>query len=71
MLTRYRNTMLSAGLGTGTVALYVRKIERFARTHPNLLAVTTEDLEAYLASYRMLPGLLMFPTTTLATPAAA
>lgn len=51
MFTRYRNAMLGAGLATGTVNLYIRKLERFALT-TDILTVSTEQLEAYLASYR-------------------
>lgn len=51
MLVKYQNAMLSAGKGTGTVKLYVGKIERFARLQ-NPLTATTADLESYLAARR-------------------
>lgn len=52
MFNQYRNTMLSAGLGVGTVNLYITKLERFSLTHPDVNDVSTADLEAYLAARR-------------------
>jgi integrase/recombinase XerC len=48
----YTQHLLAAGLSPGTVKLYVSRVEMFARWHPDLLSVTTADLEAFLAARR-------------------
>jgi len=52
MFTEYRNTMLSSGLGVGTVNLYISKLERLSLTRADIHEATTADLEAYLAARR-------------------
>lgn len=54
MFTEFKNHLLSRGLGEGTVALYVNRLQRFNLTHTDLFSVTIEDLEQYLADRRSL-----------------
>lgn len=56
MLTLYRDHLLAAGRGEGTARLYTGHIEHLQRFHPDLAAVTLEDLKAYLAVRRTLAG---------------
>lgn len=51
MLTAYSNHA-RVSLGTGTVRQYVHKLGQLQRHYPDLLAVTTADLEQYLAIRR-------------------
>lgn len=52
MLNKFSNHLLAAGLGPSTVEMYVGRIKFFANTYPDLLGVTTQDLEDYLAARR-------------------
>lgn len=54
MLNRYRNSLLSTGHSEATVRAYLGQIDRLSRVHPELLSVTTEQLEEYLARRRNL-----------------
>lgn len=49
MLGAYRNHLIAAGRSTGTVKQRLLHIDHLARRHPDLLAVSTADLEAHLA----------------------
>lgn len=52
LFTEFKNHLLSRGLGEGTVALYVNRLQRFQLSYPDLFAVRLEDLEQYLADRR-------------------
>ena len=52
LIQAYRRHLLSAGRGIGTVRQRVFAIRALAATYPDLRAVTTDDLEAYLALRR-------------------
>lgn len=54
MLTRYANHLLATGHSQATVRAYIGQIDRLNRVHADILTVTTEDLEAYLARRRHL-----------------
>lgn len=49
LLTEYANSMLASGLAASTVKLRIYHIERFRLTHPDLVQVTTVQLQDYLA----------------------
>jgi integrase/recombinase XerC len=48
----YTQHLLAAGLSQGTVKLYLSRLGMFRRWHPDLLMVTTQDLEGFLAARR-------------------
>lgn len=52
MLDRYTNHLTAAGRSEGTIAQRLYHLELLAREHPDLLAVTEADLEAFLAARR-------------------
>ena len=52
MMKEFKNHLLAAGRGVGTVEMYIGRIEQFARAYPNLLEVTTIDMELFLAERR-------------------
>lgn len=52
VVTEYRLHLLAAGRGLGTVKQRIFAIRALAAAYPELLAVTTTDLEAYLARKR-------------------
>jgi site-specific recombinase XerC len=49
MLTDYRNHLIAAGLRTGTVRQRLHHIQHLALHHPDLVAVSPQDLEQHLA----------------------
>lgn len=51
-LKEYENHLHAANLGEGSVAQRLYHLDVLQRRHPNLLAVTTEDLEAFIADRR-------------------
>jgi len=54
MMQRYEFHLLATNHSPATVRAYRGHLDRLARTHPDLLAVTTEELEAYLGRRRSL-----------------
>lgn len=54
MLDRYANHLLATSHSPATVRAYLGQLDRLSRTHPDILTVTTSDLEAYLARRRSL-----------------
>lgn len=52
MYNEYQNSMIAAGLATGTVNLRMHHLEHLMRRHPNPLDVTEIDLINYMASKR-------------------
>jgi integrase/recombinase XerC len=54
MLHRYENHLLATSHSPATVRAYLGQLDRLSRTHPDILTVTTADLEAYLARRRHL-----------------
>ncbi|WP_165070228.1 hypothetical protein [Marisediminicola senii] len=53
-MTEFRNHLLAAGRGVGTVDMYAGRIAFFARSNPNVFAVTTAELEQFLADRRQI-----------------
>jgi site-specific recombinase XerC len=53
LIHTFRNHLLAAGRGEGTVKQRVGHIEAIRRRHPDLLSVTKHDLEAILAAMRL------------------
>jgi integrase/recombinase XerC len=51
-LKEYRNHLDAAGKSEGTVAQRLYHLDYLRRTHPDLLAVTADDLEQFLADRR-------------------
>lgn len=49
MLTEYSNHLIAAGLRAGTIRQRLHHIQHVALYHPDLVAVTTSDLEKHLA----------------------
>lgn len=52
MIPEYTNHLYALGRAPGTVRQRLRHIDRLADLHPNLMKVTTADLEAVLAKMR-------------------
>jgi site-specific recombinase XerD len=52
MFQQFQNHLLGAGLAESTVDAYIHRMEYFSRSHPDMLEVTTVDLEGYLAARR-------------------
>jgi len=52
MLPEFTNHLLASGRSPGTVAQRVMHVDHLQQIHPDLSAVTTADLEAFLAARR-------------------
>lgn len=50
MFTQYANSMIAANLAPSTIKLRMQHIEHLHRAHPDVLAVTEQDLVDYMAS---------------------
>jgi hypothetical protein len=52
-MSLYKHHLIASGMGLGTVAQRLGHIEHLRRRHPNLMEVTTADLEKILTELKL------------------